>query len=86
MGKGNKENFRIVNGVSVPGILAFVIGAAVAYVTANIYLFFIGPINGIVISLVAYVLLVRVIPVKEAVTVEDDSNNVCYHKYYLKEL
>lgn len=64
-GKGKKENFKIKSGFSIAGILSFCIGAAVAYITGSILPFFIAPINGIVISMVAHVILIKIIPDKE---------------------
>jgi cytosine permease len=64
VGKGRKENFTVVPGINWAGIIAFVLGAAGAFITANIIPFFVAPVNGIIISIVAYVLLIRVIPVK----------------------
>ncbi|MDR2069837.1 MAG: cytosine permease [Treponema sp.] len=63
-GKGKKENFRVVPGVNWAGMIAFVLGAAGAFITANVIPFFVAPVNGIVISIIAYVLLIRVIPAK----------------------
>jgi cytosine permease len=66
VGKGKRENFTATNGVNVAGILAFVIGAVIAYITANVAPFFIAPINGIVVSMVAYIVLIKLIPAKTA--------------------
>jgi hypothetical protein len=41
-----------------------VAGAAVAYITANVVPFFFAPVNGIVVSMVLYIILIKVIPVK----------------------
>ena len=57
--KGKKENFEIKEGFDVPGIAAFLIGAAVAYYTGSVKIFFIGPINGIVVAMAVYLLLVK---------------------------
>jgi cytosine permease len=64
VGKGKPENFRVVEGFNVPGIISFVAGAAVAYITANVVPFFFAPVNGIVVSMVLYIILIKVIPVK----------------------
>ena len=64
IGKGKRENFTVAGGVSIPGIVAFTLGAAVAYITGSVFPFFIAPINGIIISMVAYVLLAKLIPAK----------------------
>jgi cytosine permease len=71
VGRGKKERFQIKSGFSLAGLLAFVLGAAVAYLTANVWVFFVGPINGIVVSLIAYVVLIKVIPDQKAVTAGD---------------
>ncbi|CUO40108.1 Cytosine permease [[Eubacterium] contortum] len=70
VGKGKKENFRIRDGVCVQGMLAFLIGAFAACLTGGTFTyfpplaswnipFFIGPINGIVVSMVLYVLFMK---------------------------
>jgi cytosine permease len=64
VGKGKKENFKVVPGINWAGMIAFVLGAAGAFITANVIPFFVAPINGIIISIIAYVLLIRVIPAK----------------------
>ena len=60
VGKGRKENLVQKEGWYLPGIIAFAVGALVAYITGNIALFFIGPVNGIVVSMVVYIILVNV--------------------------
>lgn len=57
IGKGKKDQVIITEGFALDGIIAFVLGAVVAYVKGNIAVFFIGPINGIVVSMVSYILL-----------------------------
>lgn len=59
IGKGKKENFKITEGFNWIGIIAFAIGAAVAYCTGSVpsMIFFVGPINGIVVSMVLYIVL-----------------------------
>jgi cytosine permease len=64
VGKGKKENFKVIPGINWAGMVAFVLGAAGAFITANIVPFFAAPVNGIIISIIAYILLIRVIPVK----------------------
>jgi len=59
IGKGNKENVVSTKSFALDGIIAFLLGAAVAYITGNIAVFFIGPINGIVVSMVSYIILHR---------------------------
>jgi cytosine permease len=63
-GKGKPENFKSVEGVNWAGIIAFAVGAAVAYITANVIPFFAAPVNGIVVSIVLYLVLIKVIPAK----------------------
>ena len=76
--KGNIENFQIRRGFYVPGIVAFVAGALVACMTGGTFAtipalafldvpFFIGSINGIVVSLVLYVLLAKAFGKRESV-------------------
>jgi len=65
LNRGKPENFRAVNGVNPAGLVSFVLGAAVAYITGNVYVFFLSPINGIIVSMVTYLLLVKVIPEKK---------------------
>ncbi|MBE5785723.1 MAG: cytosine permease [Clostridiales bacterium] len=68
IGQGKVENFKIRDGFYAPGVIAFIIGALVACMTGGTFAtipflsflnlpFFIGPINGIVVSLIAYVLI-----------------------------
>lgn len=69
IGKGKKENFKVVSGFSTSGLVAFVLGAAVAYITGNIYPFLIGPINGIVVSMMTYIILIKMVPDKETIEI-----------------
>lgn len=70
--KGNKENFMRRSGFSLPGVVAFTVGALAACITGGTFAsfpglveavpflnlpFFVGPVNGIVLSLVLYVIL-----------------------------
>lgn len=57
LGKGRKENLRQKEGWYIPGIISFAAGAVVAYVTGSIAVFLIGPVNGIVVSMIVYVIL-----------------------------
>ncbi len=59
LGKGKKENFKPREGFNAVGIIAFVLGAAVAYVTGNVpsMIFFVGPVNGMVVGMVVYIVL-----------------------------
>ncbi|MDD2957858.1 MAG: cytosine permease [Lachnospiraceae bacterium] len=71
-GKGKKENFTFVKGFSAQGVIAYVIGALFACITGGAFAnlpglveampflnipFFVGPVNGIVLSLILYVIL-----------------------------
>lgn len=71
-GRGRKENFRFSPGFSAAGLIAFFVGAIVACITGGTFAsfpalvealpflntpFFVGPVNGIVVSLVLYVIL-----------------------------
>lgn len=71
LGRGKKENFIIRNGIYAPGMISFIAGAFVACVTGGTFTyfpalaflnlpFFIGPINGIVVSMLLYVILVKI--------------------------
>ncbi|MDR3120241.1 MAG: cytosine permease [Clostridiales bacterium] len=62
IGKGKRENFVAANGFNVAGLAAFALGAAVAYITSSVLPFFIAPINGIVVSMAAYIALIRIFP------------------------
>ena len=68
--QGKKENFRQQPGFALPGVAAFTIGALAACITGGTFAsfpglvealpflnvpFFVGPVNGIVLSLVLYV-------------------------------
>jgi cytosine permease len=61
--KGRKENFRLREGINPAGIIAFAVGAAVAYIS-SLTGFFIAPVNGIVLSMILYIVLSKVIPEK----------------------
>lgn len=65
LGKGKVESFSIREGFYAPGVIAFAIGALVACMTGGTFAsipalaflnvpFFIGPVNGIVVSLAVY--------------------------------
>ena len=73
--KGNKENFESKPGFSIPGVIAFTAGALAACITGGTFAsfpglveavpflnvpFFIGPVNGIVLSLVLYAILKKI--------------------------
>ena len=67
--KGRAENFKPLDGVSVPGVVSFVVGAVLAMITGGTFAgtplefldfpLFIGPINGIVVSMVLYVVIYK---------------------------
>ena len=78
--RGNRENFRQRDGFAGAGMIAFVVGALAACVTGGTFAsfpglveampflnvpFFVGPVNGIVVSLVLYVILSKVLPDKK---------------------
>ena len=79
VGKGKKENFKEVEGFSAAGVISFIVGALFACVTGGTFAsfpalvaavpalntpFFVGPVNGIVLSLILYVILAKVFPQK----------------------
>ena len=68
IGKGRVEHFQEREGFYFPGMVSFVLGALVACMTGGTFAsipflaflnlpFFIGPINGIVVAMVVYILL-----------------------------
>ena len=70
VGKGKKENFQIQKGVFAPGLISYLVGAFVACLTGGTFAafpglswlnlpFFVGPVNGIVVSLVVYTILAK---------------------------
>lgn len=80
VGKGKKENFKMRPGFSAPGVISFLVGAVLACITGGTFAnfpglvaalpflntpFFVGPVNGIIVSLVLYVLLSKIIPEKQ---------------------
>lgn len=76
VGKGKKENFSIKNGFYWPGMVAYLVGVIVAWITGGTFAtyfpalvakvpflgttFFVGAINGIVVSFVIYVILGKI--------------------------
>ena len=78
MGRGRKENFVIRDGFRAPGVISFLVGALVACITGGTFAsfpalagvswlnlpFFVGPINGIVVSMILYCLLAKAMPDK----------------------
>lgn len=80
VGKGKKESFVIRPGISPAGVISFAVGAIFACITGGTFAnfpglvealpflnwpFFVGPVNGIVVSLVLYVILAKIMPEKE---------------------
>lgn len=78
---GKRENFTFKPGFFAPGLIAFLAGALVACITGGTFAsfpgliaavpflntpFFVGPVNGIVVSLVLYVILAVIFPKKDA--------------------
>lgn len=73
VGKGKKENFSVKRGFYWPGMTAYLVGVVVACVTGGVFTsylpglvtvfpflgtsFFVGPINGIVVSFILYAVL-----------------------------
>ena len=67
--KARPENFKPLDGVSIPGIVSFVVGAVVAMITGGTFAgtalafldipFLLGPVNGIVVSMALYVLIYK---------------------------
>lgn len=68
--KAKPENFKPLDGFSVPGLASFIAGSAVALVTGGTFSsvqalafldhpFLLGPVNGIVTSILLYVLVYR---------------------------
>ena len=79
VGKGKKENFEVHPGFSAVGVISFAVGAIFACITGGTFAsfpglvealpflnwpFFVGPVNGIVVSLVLYVILAEAFPAK----------------------
>ncbi|MBP3651900.1 MAG: cytosine permease, partial [Clostridia bacterium] len=70
VGKGKKDLFKIQSGVYAPGLISYLIGAFVACLTGGTFAsfpglawlnlpFFIGPVNGIIVSLVLYTIICK---------------------------
>ena len=70
IGKGKKELFKIQGGVYAPGLISYLVGAFVACLTGGTFAsfpglawlnlpFFIGPVNGIIVSLVLYTIIAK---------------------------
>ena len=67
IGKGKKENLVFIKGYSAAGIIAFALGAVVAYITGSVVVFFVAPINGIVVSMVSYIILHKLLETKKEI-------------------
>ena len=70
VGKGRMENFEMREGFYAPGMISFVAGALVACITGGTFAsisflsflnfpFFIGPVNGIIVAMVVYIILAK---------------------------
>lgn len=70
LGKGSAENFRMREGFYAPGLISFLAGAFIACVTGGTFAsipflsflnfpFFIGPVNGIVVAMLVYLILAK---------------------------
>ena len=70
LGKGNKENVVIKKGYSIAGIVSFSLGALVAYLTGSVMVFFVAPVNGIIVSMIAYIILHKLLESKKVASVE----------------
>ncbi|WEV45911.1 cytosine permease [Bifidobacterium sp. ESL0690] len=68
--KARPENFKPLDGFSVPGLVSFIGGSIVALITGGTFAsvpalsfldhpFFLGPVNGIVVSILLYVLVYK---------------------------
>lgn len=73
LGRGRREGFAIREGVFAPGLVAFLAGAFVACLTGGTFTyfpviaflnvpFFIGPINGIAVSMAVYIAIRKLMP------------------------
>jgi cytosine permease len=76
IGKGKKENFKIRAGVYGPGLAALILGALAAFITGGTFAayfpklveavpflnmpFFVGPVNGIVVAFIVYLIIASV--------------------------
>ncbi len=79
-GQGQKGEFPSVPGFSAVGVISFAVGAVFACITGGTFAsfpglvealpflnwpFFVGPVNGIVVSLVLYVILAKAFPMQK---------------------
>lgn len=80
IGKGDPKQFKLREGVYAPGMISFIVGALIACITGGTFAsfpalvtampalntpFFIGPVNGIIVSMILYVILAKVMPQPE---------------------
>lgn len=79
--RGQVERFKVRSGFYMPGMVAFVCGAFTACVTGGVFgkfqfleflnrPFFIGPINGIIVAVVLYLILNRIVEMRSVNTKE----------------
>ena len=72
VGKGDVNHFEIREGFHAPGLISFLLGALVACVTGGTFAsipalaflnvpFFIGPVNGIVVAMVVYIIIAKAV-------------------------
>ena len=87
VGRGKKENFSIKTGFSGVGVTAFLVGAIFACITGGTFAsipalaaipwlnvtFFVGPVNGIVLSMLVYVILMILKVILEAILGKKDA-------------
>ena len=70
VGRGRRDRFQVVEGFFAPGLIAFFAGAFIACLTGGTFAsfpglawlnvpFFVGPVNGIIFSLLLYTLLAK---------------------------
>jgi len=64
LGKGRKEDFKSYPEIRMAGMISFAAGAAAAYVTDNFITIFVAPVNGIIVSMILYIILSRLMPEK----------------------
>ena len=78
IGRGKRERFVIREGFAAPGVISFLAGALVACITGGTFAsfpalanvswlnapFFVGPVNGILVSMAVYCLLAKLMPQK----------------------
>ena len=81
---GKKDRFIRRKGWYAPGMIAFIIGALVACITGGTFAafpalsflnlpFFVGPINGIVVSLVVYWIVAKLMPSKAVAEAQSEA-------------